>query len=171
MVLQAPVPDAQDVQAPEQLEAEQQNPSLQVPLRHWAPEVQALPARRTHAPLPLQVLAPAHVSGSSAFVTGTQAPVALHVLQMPLHALEQHSSSQEPDAHWLPTVHVWPAFRRHTPPALHVSVPVHVSASSAPVTETHAPLVSHVLQVPPQAALQHFSSHTPLTQDVAPEHG
>jgi hypothetical protein len=92
-----------------------------------------------HTPDALHVCGPQHVSGSSADFTATHAPVASHVWQVPLQAAEQQFSSQMPLAHWLVAVHALPTFKRHVPNESQVLVPVHVSASSADLTATHAP--------------------------------
>jgi hypothetical protein len=61
-----------------------------------------------------------------------------------LHADEQQRSSQMPLAHCAAPVQAFPGLSVQTPVALHVWVPEHVSASSALVTETQAPVASHV---------------------------
>jgi hypothetical protein len=60
-----------------------------------------------HAPLASHVLAPVHESLSSAPFTAPHVPLpAAHVMQVPLHAPEQHTpSSQTPEEHSAPIVH------------------------------------------------------------------
>jgi hypothetical protein len=148
----------------------QHTPSDAKPLAHDAPLAAAWPFFRRHEPVALHVLAPEHVSASSAFVTAVHAPDVLHVWQTPLHAAEQQFSSQIPLAHWAAAVQACPALNVQTPVALQVFVPVHVLGSSAFVTLLHAPVGSHVWQLPLHAAEQHLSSQMPLAHCVVVVH-
>jgi hypothetical protein len=56
--------------------------------------------------------------------------------------LQQILSEQKPLAHSLAAVQPWPIFLRHAPEALHVLLPLHVSASSPLVTLEHVPGVA-----------------------------
>jgi hypothetical protein len=125
----------------------QQYPSAQLPERHCAPEVQALPVANSpsHEPalqlLPglqssaaftqgeMQAPAPSHQAlpqspeRSSPRGTGEQVPtrpVTLQALQAPPHALSQHTPSTHwPEAHSFPAAHAvpFPFFAAQLPPA------------------------------------------------------
>jgi hypothetical protein len=90
--------------------ASQQTPSETKPLAQVAGFVEDCPFFNLQTPLALHVCVPVHVSGSSAFWTGTQEPVPLvQVWQTPLHAPEQQMpSSQTPEAHSPPKVQTAP---------------------------------------------------------------
>jgi hypothetical protein len=172
----APVPAAQVLHTPEHAPA-QQMPSSQTPLAHVAaPPGHAPPALTVHAPAALQVLAPLHVSGSSAFVTLVHTPVTgAQARQVPEHAAEQHTpSAQKPLAHVpAPPGQELPVLSLHVPAASQLLVPVQVSGSCALVTATHAPVpATQVMQVPEHGPPQQMpSSQTPDRQPPPFAHG
>lgn len=92
----------------------QQTPSETKPLPHVTGLDEGCPFLSLQAPVALQVTAPTHVSGSSAFVTATHAPVPdVHVVQAPSHAPEQQIPSlQTPEMHSPGTEHVSPPAAR-----------------------------------------------------------
>jgi hypothetical protein len=150
------------MQVPEH-DAEQQR-SSQKPLAQDAALPQDCPVFSLHAPAASHVVMPVHVSGSSALVTATHPPLASHVLHVPLHATEQHCSSQKPLAQSAALAHGRPALSLHTPVASQVLVPVQVSGSSAPVTAPHVPATLHVVQTPTHDEEQHCSLQKLLSQ-------
>src|SRR5258707_39953 len=87
---------------------------------------------------------PLQVSGSSALFTDVQVPV-VHDKQEPVQlVLQQCPSAQLPEVHCAFVAHTAPlanGLATHTPAALHVLTPVHVSASSALFTAVHVPVV------------------------------
>ena len=80
---------------PEQAEL-QQYPSTQNALAHWPAAEQACPFFFLHCPAASHVLAPAHESGSSAFMTGEHdpdAPLVLQAWHVPQLSDSQHTPS------------------------------------------------------------------------------
>lgn len=172
------VPVVQDWQLPVH-PVLQQAPSTQLFDAHWVPVQQAAPLASglvTHTPEALHVLPPKQESKSSAFVTATHDPV-VHDWHEPLQAPpQQWPSTQLFDVHCVLVEHTAPFasdLATHTPDALQVFVPVHVSASSALFTAAHVPVV-HDKQEPVRATLQQWPSmqafelHCVLVEHTAP---
>jgi hypothetical protein len=86
--------------------------------------------------------------------------------------LQQTPSAAKPLAQLAPVVAACPFFSLHAPVASQVVAPEQVSASSADVTATHAPVPAvHVMQVPLHAPAQQMpSSQTPDAQSPALAH-
>src|SRR5687767_9303685 len=97
--------------------------------------------RRHVARLPQVTSAPPHVSTSAPPVTAEQTPKLpwrAQELHTPLQAVSQHTPSrQELEMHSSAEPHVRPSRSLHVPPESHDRSPVHVSGSSAFVTDSH----------------------------------
>jgi len=100
---------------------------------------------------------------------------AVHAWQVALHALLQHTpSAQEPETQPDPAAHGAPSCPWHTPVALHVYIPVHVSGSVAFVTVAQMPAVAplHVWHTPQLADVQQTpSTQWPVSHCALVEHG
>ena len=117
----------------------QQAPSAQFPLAHAeAPVGQDWPFLSLHAPTASQVFRPVQVTGSSALVMLTQAPVpATHDLQTPEHVPEQQIPlTQTPEPQSSPMPHVAPGAATSKISALAMFLYPGFAAISPPITST-----------------------------------
>jgi hypothetical protein len=96
-------------------------------------------AGEMQVPLLSQLIAPEHVSGSCAFATGVQVPVAQLWHTCAQAELQQWLSAQNPLAHSLAAPHICPSFLVQVPEALQVMAPLQLSGSSAFVRRTQVP--------------------------------
>jgi hypothetical protein len=138
--------------------------STHIPDEHSLPVVHTCPCLLTHAPSPLQVTPPVHVSLSSAFATVEQVPVE-QLMQAPAQLeLQQWPSTQRPLAHSPAAAHVCACFLRHVPAVPQVVALVQVSSSALITVEQVPGVLAHVWQLPLQAMLQ----QTPSTHRLDP---
>ncbi len=161
----------------------QQTPSVQTPLWHSVPSAQGvpLPKRLPHAPVPLQLTAPAHSFAGSVpkgmLVQVPCAPIALHTWHVPAQALlQQYPSTQLPIRHSPDTEQGCPTGSLQAPAP---SVPSHTLAPGQSVSLLSVPAIempqSPLRPVPlsrfvhaPHTVEQAELQHTPSTQK-APE--
>jgi hypothetical protein len=157
-------------------------PSVAVPLVQLAVRQETVAAGKAHAVrlvpshIPPQVVpAPVHAAWPvrGAPLTAVQIPllaVSPHDSHCPVQALlQQTPSAQYPLPHWVPAVQACPAFALQPPVASQLLVPLQLSASSAPVTDTHVPPPPvQAWQVPHDATPQQRpSTQPPLVHSAA----